>query len=141
MKETLDPFRVARRRLWLEAGGDEALVQRVQIAFIEDRPAPPRQPLLHRLGDQVEITAAGAEAGEARTRAAVQHLEPDEPVKPHRGFHVVRRQGDRAEGGDRQNITTLRIASPAFRAAKPALISSSAMRLVISSSRKSLQSR
>src|SRR5579859_7837378 len=98
VKEALAPGGVARRALGAIAGGDQASVEGVDIAVVEDRPAPPAH--FGQLGDQVEETVACAKAGEACTLAAIEKLEAAEPVEAHGGIHVPRRQGDRAEGGD-----------------------------------------
>src|SRR3984893_16725539 len=100
MEEALAPFCVARRRLDPVPGGGQPGIEPVHIRVVEDHAAPPRPLPPSRLRDQVHKIAARFEAREVLVFTAIQHGEPEHPVKSDRPPHVVRREGDRADAPD-----------------------------------------
>src|SRR5216683_584721 len=106
VEEALAPFRVARRGIRPAAGGEEAPVEPIDIAVVEDQPAPPRPAPRGRLQDQVQEIVAGAKAGETSLLAAMDDREPRNAVKSDGTRHVVRRQGDRADAGDHRPMSS-----------------------------------
>src|SRR3984893_18341593 len=82
VEEALAPCRITRRGIRPAAGGKEAAVKPIDIAVVEDQPAPPRPLPPGRLQNQVQEIVAGAEAGKGGVRAAMDDREPQHAVKP-----------------------------------------------------------
>ena len=59
---------------------------------------PPRPLAIDRLGSEVEITGADAEAGKLVLGATVSHVEAKGLIKKYRLLHVVGGQGDSVDG-------------------------------------------
>ena len=78
--------------------GDGMTVKRVHVGDVENGTTPPRPPAIDRLGGEVEIAGADAEAGELVLGATVSHVEAKGSIKTYRLLHVMGSQGDSTYG-------------------------------------------
>ena len=95
---TFAPFRVSGFCIGFKSFGDGVMVKRVHVGDVEDGTTPPRPLAIDRLGREVEIAGADAEAGELVLGATVSHVEAKGLIKTYRLLHVVGGQGDSIDG-------------------------------------------
>src|SRR5579859_3989001 len=106
MKIAFAPFSVARLRRGLVSGRERGLIERIDIADIEDGAAPPRPALLHRLCHQIEITGPGEKAGEGCGFTAMFDFKSERQIKSHGTPHVVRGKRNGADRFDHNGTST-----------------------------------
>jgi hypothetical protein len=100
VEEAFAPGGVARRRVWLDAMFNSKCTKGVNVRHMEDDPAPECPGHLLGLGDEVEVTGAGAETCEGRGLTAVLQVEAEHGVELHRPRHIQGCQGDRTDALD-----------------------------------------
>jgi len=77
--------------------GYGARVKQINIADIENHPAPPAPLPLGRLGNQVQVAPAGSKAGKGGGLAAVAQSKTQRAIEIYGARHVM---GGQCEGAD-----------------------------------------